>query len=180
MEKSDSESDTPPSEEEGPPEPPPSPPVDPVIDPVSEEDPVEEPPPPTRVEERRRDGVHVGGTCFLLSDVKGGSIGAMCKCHWNAGQKAECKTTLSLNLCGNDVNEGRLRMKRWLVLGLDIPFNSDTGKRDHMAHLPRSIVSGPSEAECDRIIEARTKGEATADRSLNRHQHYRCHHHQNI
>ena len=46
-------------------------------------------------------------------------VGAHCKCHATPGDDAICKKAVFIGKSGLSVQTLRLRMKRWLVAGLD-------------------------------------------------------------
>ena len=103
-------------------------------------------------------GMPVGNTCFSIAHIPSAdAIGATCGCHWDFDTDSTCKTSMALNLVDHDWEEAVLRMKRWLVRGLDIPSDSLRGKHVHMdpRYRPRALSVGLTAAECDAILEER-------------------------
>ena len=94
---------------------------------------------------------------FSISEIhrKGVLVGwgATCKAHHNVSNCYECKKQLADSHFTPD--ELRLAVKRWLVLGLEIP---DVGEAQafhvRYANTAALVATGPSEEECDKRLHA--------------------------
>jgi hypothetical protein len=88
--------------------------------------------------------------------------GATCKCHTNAFDSRVCKKNVTIGRSGLTVAELRLRCKRWLIAGLDLPVAGDPLAGDNLQeqHVEmggtymQDFARGLTEAECDRIANA--------------------------
>ena len=74
-------------------------------------------------------------------------FGAGCMRHHNVGSEAACKVQMQKQGLSDD--ECILRLKRWLVLGLDIDPANPEGKQLHMRNRPFSLSEGKSLLELD-------------------------------
>ena len=153
--------DSPPAEPvDEPPEPPPMPPpADPPPDP-----PPAVPPPPLldAGHGRQRVGERWGSLGWELASVPSrNGYGATCKLHTDLDNPGKvCKKSVTIGASGLSINECRLRLKRWLVAGLDDsewPPESDDSQASHHISMGgrylRDFAVGLTEVECDRIAE---------------------------
>ena len=91
-----------------------------------------------------RDGVVVG-------------YGATCKDHEDPGDSAVCKKSVTIGKNGLSLDELKLRLKRWLIAGID---DDDWGEDKRTKHVGMGglrmveFAVGLSEEECDRIANA--------------------------
>ena len=153
--ESESLSETSAEPEEGDPAPPDPPPPPPPPPPGAPPRPLARPP-------RERHGEPYGRH-WILSHIKRGDEiighGATCKGHedteepWNI-----CKTHATIGRSGLTPDDMRLRVKRWLIAGLDDgAWPEDTRRTQHVAmggmHLIE-FAAGLSEEACDRIAAA--------------------------
>ena len=89
---------------------------------------------------------------------RGGALvgcGATCKDHESPGDPdAICKKSVTIGSSGLSIAELRLRLKRWLIAGLDDADWEEDKKSKHVSmggpHL-REFDRGLTEEECDRI-----------------------------
>jgi len=83
-----------------------------------------------------------------------------CKCHANVFNGRVCKTSVSIGRSGLSVGELQLRLKRWLIAGLDSDtWNHDAGdlQEQHVGMggtFLEDLSNGLTEADCDRIANA--------------------------
>jgi hypothetical protein len=75
--------------------------------------------------------------------------GAQCKCHTNLGDSLGtiCKKQLIM-----PTDEGRCRIKAWLLSGIVISDISDAARTEHVTVNPRLLALAP-EAELDNIAQ---------------------------
>lgn len=83
--------------------------------------------------------------------------GATCKLHRNDddGPTTTCKKTLDYGAEGLSDEECELRLKRWLVAGLDVAVTSRTARSDHLSATRASLATGPALHELDALLAAR-------------------------
>ena len=85
-------------------------------------------------------------------------IGGRCKMHKNAGCELECKKQVTIGESGLSLETLRLRMKRWLLAGIDdSDWDADALRTTHvnMGGIYLSdFAEGLSEEACDRIANA--------------------------
>ena len=86
-------------------------------------------------------------------------VGGTCRDHLDHGSQLVCKKNVSIGRSGLSYEVLRLRMKRWLVAGIDDESWPAAGKRTtHVGkggrHFLEEFAEGLSEAECDRIANA--------------------------
>ena len=88
--------------------------------------------------------------------------GATCKCHHNLADGRECKKNVSIGRSGLTVATLQLRLKRWLIAGLDSDaWVGDDMQAQHVAMggiFLQDFAHGLSEDECDRIANAQGAG----------------------
>ena len=81
--------------------------------------------------------------------------GAYCKDHWDAGDPRPCKKSVTIGRSGLSFETLRLRMKRWLIAGLDDDEWDEDGKRTKHTSMGgmylAEFADGLSEEDCDRI-----------------------------
>jgi len=121
------------------------------------------PPPPAEVGERRKAGVQWGTGVWRLAVLRretgeAYACGARCNGHVNADNARVCKKFVTIGSSGLSVEVITLRLKRWLVAGLDSDdWRGDDLQRQHVdlggQHL-RDFANGLTEAACDRIANA--------------------------
>ena len=87
-----------------------------------------------------RNGVHV-------------AWGATCGRHHNARDRTVCKRQLAMGLLSDA--ECRARLKRWLLLGLDIPAGELSRTRHMEACSLRHLDPGGDEAQLDSELATR-------------------------
>ena len=113
-------------------------------------------------EKRRRDvSVPWGTGVWALADITGPGkeiigVGAFCKCHDSPGIRSICKKQVTIGKSGLSVKTLQLRMKRWLVAGLDDDdWDTDDPRQYHMdlgkAHYLADFEHGLGEEELDAI-----------------------------
>ena len=116
-------------------------------------------PPPAR-RPRARVGVRWGAGNWELALVRTfvGEVigcGATCKDHWNAGDPRSCRKAVTIGLSGLTFETLRLRMKRWLIAGLDDDDWEEDAKRTRHRDMDgiymADFADGLSEEACDRI-----------------------------
>lgn len=156
----DSDADPP---EADPPPPPLRPPPSPLPAEVVEEVP---PPPPAPAEglpRRARVGTIYGSGEWKLAPYRPGGVvlgvGAICNMHWDADAPHRvCKKVSTIGRSGLSYDEMQLRMKRWLVSGLDDDEWEEESKRTKHINLGgkhlRDFAMGLSEEQCDRIANS--------------------------
>ena len=89
-------------------------------------------------------------------------VGAHCKCHETPGVDAICKKQVTIGNSGLSVQTFRLRMKRWLVAGLDDgDWDTDDPRQYHIdmgkAHYLADFAHGLPEEELDEIANSSIK-----------------------
>ena len=158
-----------------PPVPPPPGPLPPPPPPVLPESatpaapPPTPPPPPTPepaepAASGRRSNVGVPWGCgnWTLAEIKKNGVicafGAHCKDHHTPGSSRVCKKHVSIGGSGLDLATLRLRMKRWLVAGLDSDeWETDDQRAYHIAmgdYYLEDFADGLTEPELDAIANA--------------------------
>ena len=150
------------------PEPPPAPaPLLPPPLPPPSSPPSEIPPPPEPVAAARRGriGEPWGKGSWALAPIRNahGAVigcGGTCKDHIDSNNPTlECKKQVQIGQSGLSYEELRLRMKRWLIAGLDDEqwVDPEQKRTEHVAmggRALRDFAAGLSEEECDRIAGA--------------------------
>ena len=97
---------------------------------------------------RIRRGWAWGRRKWRLATLKSGGMGATCGYHSNQEfNKAECKK--NCNLAWMTMDEKRVRLKLWLLMGLDIPDNEDLGQQKHVHNIELKDLPLEPEAEVD-------------------------------
>ena len=86
-------------------------------------------------------------------------VGAICNMHWDADAPHRvCKKVSTIGRSGLSYDEMQLRMKRWLVSGLDDDEWEEESKRTKHINLGgkhlRDFAMGLSEEQCDRIANS--------------------------
>lgn len=135
----------------------------PVHDDDAEPDPAPEPAPrPDRAKAGEQWGSGKWRIATLRDTTTGAphACGATCGYHFNASDHKTCKKFVSIGKSGLTVAEIHLRLKRWLVVGLD----SDSWVGDELQHTHvheygggmymAEYSDGLTEAELDRIADA--------------------------
>ena len=96
---------------------------------------------------------------FLLSPIvpKGGQTGwgAICGLHRNRGDPSGARCKKAMNLSGLDHSTCLLRLKRWLLAGLDEEFSAQNARSDHVAMGGaglKDFAEGKTEEEMDEAI----------------------------
>ena len=114
---------------------------------------------PLPVADRQQRGIPWGNGEWQLAEVhsKGRLVGcgATCKGQFTPGSGRVCKHSVSCGDSGLTRADLMLRLKRWLIAGLDDEdWDTDGPRAAHIAmggrHM-QDFVDGLSEAECDRI-----------------------------
>ena len=104
-----------------------------------------------------------GTGVWELADLKYGGIGGNCFCHRDTGAKAVCKKNVSAGQSGLSRDVLRLRMKRWLVAGIDdAAWESGHEQTTHVkmgGRLLHDFAEGLTEAQCDQIANAQPERE---------------------
>ena len=130
------------------------------------------PPPPPPFPAGARDGTHrdrkrgaetmaqpYGSGKWKLADLLVGGIGGNCGCHTDTGSAAECKKNVTIGRSGLSLDVLRLRMKRWLVAGIDdAAWDSGKKKTHHVGmggKFLKEFAEGLTEAQCDQIAATR-------------------------
>ena len=82
--------------------------------------------------------------------------GATCGRHTSVGERddARCKTRLDFGVEGLTPEVCKLRLKRWLIAGIDVDDASDTARHEHLHLRARSFTEGLNAAECDAVLVA--------------------------
>ena len=119
-----------------------------------------EAPPEARRRERR--GEQWGDSGWEITTLKRGEmiigIGGRCKMHKDEGCDLECKKQVTIGESGLSLETLRLRMKRWLLAGIDdSDWDADALRTTHvnMGGIYLSdFAEGLSEEACDRIANA--------------------------
>ena len=109
--------------------------------------------------ERDKRGFPWGNGDWQLAEIysKGRLVGcgATCKGHFTLGSDATCKKSVTFGTSGLSRDDLMLRLKRWLIAGLDdADWEEDDPRAEHIAmggKFLRDFADGLSEAECDRI-----------------------------
>ena len=91
--------------------------------------------------------------------MNGGGVvvgcGGNCKDHQDDGRSLECKKAVTIGDSGLSFQALRLRMKRWLVAGLDDDgWDPDKRRTEHVGMGGRFLcefAEGLSEEDCDNI-----------------------------
>ena len=82
-------------------------------------------------------------------------FGATCKGHITPGRISICKHNVSIGASGLTRADLMLRLKRWLVAGLDdADWDTEGPRAEHIGMggvYMVDVAYGPSEAECDRL-----------------------------
>ena len=123
------------------------------------------PPVPGAPEERAKAGERWGTGHWQLAIVNDRVLGvpkgagATCNCHHNADDGRTCKKNVTIGRSGLTLAELQLRLKRWLIAGLDSDtWVGDNFQEQHVAMGGRQFLEalshGLSEEECDRIANA--------------------------
>ena len=119
--------------------------------------------PPRAGVERVKAGEPWGTGAWRLSvhakDGEVWALGATCECHKNAGDNRVCKKFVTLGTSGVSAAEMTVRLKRWLVAGLESDDWEGGGiQRQHVAVGGRSFLAelseGIAEADLNRIANA--------------------------
>ena len=135
--------------------------------PPSTEEPPPVPPPPaphSSTRARARVAEPWGKSHWSLAPVRNAQgitigYGATCKDHVDAAfPLRECKKQVTIGKSGLSLATLKLRMKRWLIAGLDdSDWDADTMRMHHIGiggtHMCE-LANGLSEEECDRIARA--------------------------
>ena len=109
--------------------------------------------------DRNKRGVAWGNGDWHLAEIysKGRLVGcgATCKGHLTPGSDTVCKKSVTIGTSGLTREDLMLRLKRWLVAGLDdVDWDTDDPRAEHIAmggrHM-QDFADGLSEAVCDRI-----------------------------
>ena len=124
------------------------------------------PPPPHApgVAKRARQprGIPWGNSGWMLAEIKSDGrligCGATCKMHHTPGQDSMCKKSVSIGNSGLTRADLMLRLKRWLIAGLDdADWDTEDPRAEHIGMggtYMKDFADGLSEAECDRIAGA--------------------------
>ena len=103
---------------------------------------------PAAHDARIRRGWAWGRRKWRLAVLKSGGMGATCGYHSNQMlNRAECQKTC--NLTSMTMDEKRVRLKLWLLKGLDIPDNQDLGQVDHVHNINLKDLPLEPEDEVD-------------------------------
>ena len=97
---------------------------------------------------------------MLAETHSGGRLigcGATCKNHFTPGSHSVCKKSVTIGLSGLSKADLLLRLKRWLICGLDdADWGGEDPRAEHISMGGRHMedfADGLSEAECDRIAQ---------------------------
>ena len=122
------------------------------------------PPPPPGNLRRRRDAAQSYGTGrWELTDIRQNGVvigyGSNCRDHFDEGSNLICKKAVTIGKSGLSIDVLRLRMKRWLIEGIDdAEWPAGTKRTTHVnmggPHLA-DFAEGLTEEECDRIASTR-------------------------
>ena len=122
------------------------------------------PPPPPAHFRKRRDAAQPYGTGrWELTDIRQNGVvigyGSNCRDHLDEGSNLICKKAVTIGKSGLSIDVLRLRMKRWLIEGIDdADWPAGTKRTTHVnmggPHLA-DFAEGLTEEECDRIASTR-------------------------
>ena len=117
------------------------------------------PPPPGIPRRRHRVGYQWGKSHWEIAPLAVGGCGATCKDHVDeAWPDRVCKKSVTIGKSGLSYDELELRMKRWLLAGLDDhDWDNPHAKRAHHIGMGgmfmHEFAAGLSREQCDRIAD---------------------------
>jgi hypothetical protein len=125
------------------------------------------PPPPhpvaPRPKRRSKAAQDYGNGGWELTDIRDSAghvqgYGGNCRRHLDAGAQLLCKKAVTLGTSGLSIDVLRLRMKRWLVAGIDDDdWDQDTKRTKHVGMGGKFMVDfaeGLTEEQCDHIANS--------------------------